>query len=302
MIADMPIQKAAVGSAVASDDRIFFGSSDGHLYAMRWTDPRTNVAVMLWRVMSGGPPSGAPVLINQGDDLVFASQGGSVYSCTAPTKILNWRAQTNGPIIAQVAVDGPGVFAASADRSLYRFNLISGAQEWRARFPEPLNDGPVVTGGIVFQYCAGEGIIALDAERGEPLWQQREARQFVCRGIEHVVLITELRELLKVDVNSGNVRARVRLPSNAVTVTNVHDDTIYLVSHAGSVFCAKPSGTPHLTPEQMAVARRELRDPDPRPSGARAVEMPPRRPDEPGVIDPADPLRSPGDRGEQSPE
>ncbi|MCB9867025.1 MAG: PQQ-binding-like beta-propeller repeat protein [Phycisphaerales bacterium] len=297
IVADMPLEMATSCSAVAADDRIYFGSSDGHFYAMRWTDPRTNRAVQLWRVIAGGPVTSDPVLVNNNDDIIFASQGGSVYDCTAVGKILNWQARTGGPIIGNIAVDGPGVFAASADRSLYRYNLISGALEWRSRFPEPLNEGPTVSGGVAFQYCRGEGLTALDAQSGDVLWKRIEGRRFVCRGVDYAMILDNTNTLLRVDINTGEVKGHARLPKTAVPVTNVHDNTIYLAANSGSVFCAKPSGTPYLTPAQLSEARRVLRAQQGEAGGDRDTQPPPRRPEEPALVDPNDPLRSASDKG-----
>jgi outer membrane protein assembly factor BamB len=144
VIADMPIDRAVAGAGVITGSRLYFGSADGHLYCMNWTDPRTNSAVLIWRVMAGGPVTGRPLLVNNDDDLIFASQGGSVFCCTAAQKVLNWRARTGGPIIGEIALDGPGVFVAGTDRSLYRFNALSGTREWRLRFSRTAQPG---TGG-----------------------------------------------------------------------------------------------------------------------------------------------------------
>lgn len=301
IVADMPLEMATSSSAVASDDRIYFGSSDGMFYAMRWTDPRTNRAVQLWRVIAGGPVSSAPVLVNNNDDIVFASQGGSVYNCTAVGKILNWQARTGGPILGDIAVDGPGVFVASTDRSLYRFNLIGGGEEWRMRFPEPLSEGPVAAGGVVFQYCRGEGMTAIDAQTGKPLWQLREGRSFVCRGVDYAILTDVENSLVRVNINTGEVRTRVRMPGIAVAVRNTRDATIYLAANNGSVFCAKPSGTPYMTPEQLNAARREVRTQPGGPGAAEEAAPPARRAPEPGILDPSDPLRSPSDAPAPSP-
>ncbi|MCB9849922.1 MAG: PQQ-binding-like beta-propeller repeat protein [Phycisphaerales bacterium] len=300
VIADMPLELAATGSAVVSGERMFLGSADGHLYAMLWTDPRTSAAVRLWRVMAGGPVTGAPVLVNNGDDLIFASQSGSVYCCTSAAKILNWQTPTGGPIMGDIVVDGPSVFVASTDRSLYRLDAISGSRRWRLRFPEPLNEGPIVTGGLAFQYCEGEGITAVDAESGEKLWQVPEARGFVCRGIDHVLLVTADNDLLKIDSENGKTLARVDLPTNVVPVTNTRDDTIYLASHQGSLLCAKPAGTPHLTPQELSDARRVLHKPANAKGSAAEIEPPPHRAPEKPWIDPDDPLRSPSDKGGDS--
>ena len=50
--------------------------------------------------------------------LLFASQGGTVYSCRAADKALNWAFTAGGPILGDPAVDERGVYVASTDRSL----------------------------------------------------------------------------------------------------------------------------------------------------------------------------------------
>jgi outer membrane protein assembly factor BamB len=295
VIADMPIDRAVAGAGVITGSRLYFGSADGHLYCMNWTDPRTNSAVLIWRVMAGGPVTGRPLLVNNDDDLIFASQGGSVFCCTAAQKVLNWRARTGGPIIGEIALDGPGVFVAGTDRSLYRFNALSGTREWRLRFPEPLNQGPVVNGGIVFQFCEGEGITAVDAENGEVLWQVADAQRFLCRGVDDALLVSRGGEIIQVAVATGKTLHRVKLPGNVMAVRNTTDDTLYLASNQGQVLCAKRIGTPHLTPQQLADARRTLHKPVDAPQTAAEIEPPPRRAVESGILDPDDPLRSPSD-------
>jgi len=297
IVADMPLDRATSGSAVVAGERIYFGSADGHFYAMTWSDPRTKSAVFSWRVRAGGPVVGTPVLVSNADDVIFAAQSGSVYCCTTAAKIFNWEARTNGPITTDFVVEGPGVYVASADRSLYRFDALSGAQRWRARFPEPLDTPPVVSGGIVFQYCLGSGVTALDAESGEVLWQVGDALRFVCRGVDDVILDTGRGRLLKVDAVKGDIRAAVPFSSVALPATNPRDNTLYVASHTGVVLCAKPAGTPYLTSQQLSEARRIIHQPPAPEQEAEAVQPPRRRAPEPGVIDPDDPLRSPSDRG-----
>ena len=152
-----------------------------------------------------------------------------------------------------------------------------------------------MAGRTVFQYCPGEGITALDADSGEVLWKNPEAEHFCCRNIDHVYLATGDHRLLVIDANSGQTEGRIRLPRDVVGVRNTRDETLYLASANGRVLCGKPAGTPHLTPAQLATARRELYGRSAPPETAEPMREVQKRGAAEGVIDMDDPLRSPTD-------
>ncbi len=295
LIADMPIKKATTCPPVADATRIYFGSADGYFYSMIWNDPRTVSAIEFWKVIAGGPTTSRPYLINENNDLVFASQGGYVFNCTAVGKILNWRFEAEGPIFGDIAVVDSGTYVASIDRSLYRISTDSGLRRWRVRFPQPLDRGPLVAGRTVYQYCTGEGITALNADDGDTLWQVRDAVDVAAVAIDHVFLIGADESVLKVRMNDGQVVARVAMPRDVVPLRNIDGDTLYFASVDGDALCAQPVGKPHLTPEELAVARRAMRKArtDRDDTGADQPEF-----DQPardrGGIDPKDPLRDDG--------
>jgi outer membrane protein assembly factor BamB len=284
---------ASVGSAVvAHGGSLFFGSSDGHLYSMVWNDPRTHEAIFNWKVMAGGPVGATPHLVNGGEDLVFASQNGSVFNCTAGQKILNWDYQADGAIEGEIAVDPESVYVASSDRSLYRLDMASGAPRWRVRFPEPLHVGPVVIGNMVFQYCDTQGVSGIDAETGKVLWNVGSARNVVCRNGDKVI-VSAGTQLQLVATDSGAVLETVTLPTHTRALLNTEDETLYAVSRLGTVLCAKPQGHPYLTPEVVALAKRELHSPLALEAGEEGEsELKPRSPNRSEVLDWDDPLRS----------
>ncbi len=284
---------ASVGTAVVGlGSSLFFGSSDGHLYSMVWNDPRTVEAIFSWKAMAGGPVGATPHLVNGGEDLVFASQSGSVFNCTANQKILNWDFQVDGAIEGEIAVDAESVYVSSTDRSLYRLDMVSGVPRWRVRFPEPLHHGPVVIGNMVFQYCDTQGVSAIDAETGKVLWSASAARNVASRSGDRVI-VSAGTQLQQVAADTGEVLETVTLPSHTRAVLNTQDETLYIVSRLGTVFCAKPKGHPYLTPEVVALAKRELHHQPEVDAGADAeAELQPRSPKRSEVIDWDDPLRS----------
>jgi outer membrane protein assembly factor BamB len=294
-IADMQLDRATGGPAVADANAIYFGSLDGHMYSMVWNDPRTETAIFKWKALAGGPVTSMPALVNNGDDLVFASQGGSVFSCTAAAKVLNWVYETEGPITGDVVVDGTGTYVASTDRSLYRLDTMSGVRRWRVRFPKSLNEGPTVASNTVYQYCDGEGVTALNADTGQKLWNNPEARKFVCRSAERVYFVTADHRLLAVDAADGRMLRTAALRTGAVPIRNPHDDTIYFATARGNVLCAKPIGTPYLTAAQIERARRELYKPPAAAGNAGETKDGPKPPSPDNRVDVKDPLKSKSD-------
>ncbi len=284
---------ASVGTSVlAQGSTLYFGSSDGHLYSMLWDDPRKNEAIFLWRAMAGGPVGATPYLVNAGEDLVFASQSGSVFNCTSGQKILNWDFSAGGAIEGEIAVDPENVYVASSDRSLYRLDMVSGVPRWRVRFPEPLHTGPVVIGNMVFQYCDTQGVAGIDVETGKTLWTVGGTKGVVCRTGDRVILSAD-EELKLVAADTGEVLESVVMQPHTRALQNTQDDTLYMVSRLGTVFCAKPKGHPYLTPEVVALAKRELHQPPVVEEAADDdAELKPRLPKRSEVLDWDDPLRS----------
>jgi outer membrane protein assembly factor BamB len=235
-----------------------------------------------------------PVLVNEGRDIIFAGQGGTVYNCTRLAKLLNWQFSTEGDQLADLTVDESGVYVASTDRSLYRLDPASGAPRWRVRFPEPLQDPPQVAGPVVYQYCVGEGVVALEVDTGNLMWRINEARAVIGQNPDFVLLADGGR-ILKVAAKTGELLASVALQSEARPVAQVEGDMIYIVTRRGAVVAAHPEGSPHLTPAQIAQARRELHR---RPQTEETVEdeEPPAPPPADEIIDRDDPLRSRSDR------
>jgi len=297
VVVHLPLRLSAGGSAVGFGSSIYLGSQDGHVYAMLWDDPRAPTGVFRWKVMAGGPVTATPVLINDGDELLFASQGGSVFCCTTAAKILSWPQpfKAGGPILGNICVDDAATYLSSTDRSVYRIDTFSGVKRWRARFPDPLYTGPVVFGGLVYQYSRDAGFTAIDAETGKIVWQNSRGRDFLCRGDKHVYVSDVGQGLLKIDVETGTAVAGIEVREGTLAVCNLVDDTIYLISDRGRMICAKPTGTPPLNPADITRAHRELR----RSSRLTQTEeetpaavVPHREQD---VIDRNDPLRSKSD-------
>jgi outer membrane protein assembly factor BamB len=259
-VADVHVQVSPATAAVADESVIYFGSDDGHFYAMVWNDPRSpKRAVQRWTVMTGGPVTTSPFPANDGEDLVFASQRGMILCCSL-YKDLRWQYATGGPILGELFVEGRQTYAASTDRSVYRLDTLTGQLRWRTRLPDPLRTGPVIAGGVVYQYCPDQGIVAIDAESGDVLWNAPGMQMLLARQPARTILFGPESGLTVVD-EAGRPQASARLPRGLLPVTNRTDDAVYLVSPSGAVICAKPVNSPALSPADLSVAADNLRRP-----------------------------------------
>lgn len=253
--------ESAVGSpAVGYDDVLLIGGADGRFYSLRFDHPRAREPFRQWAVEVDGRVTAAPVLYAR-DMLLFASQGGVVYSCRAADKTLNWVFRADGPITGDPAVDESGVYVASLDRSLYRLHLSSGRVIWRVRLPQPLDEGPVVTAHTVYQYCPGHGLSAIDADTGREKWRSDNARALLAHTRDGDIVFTSDHRLEVVNHDSGHVRHSIEAPANTGTVSNRNDDAVYLLGRDGRVLCARLASVPYLRRQQVLAARQQLNRP-----------------------------------------
>jgi outer membrane protein assembly factor BamB len=292
-LAEFGVEFPAGSPAVGDDKMLYLGSADGHMYALRWDyvreDPIYGRPVHVWRAATKGPIRSQPVF--DGWNLLYASEGGDIYSCVAYKGVKNWSRDTLGPIFGSLVLDQNTFYAASADRSLYRLDAKNGDQLWRLRLPMPLDEGPLLAGRLLFQPIPGPegGISAVDADTGGLLWHHADARSFVARDGDVVYLLKNDGEhLLAVDAGTGQPKRSVAIYGTKIVVPNPISDAIYLVSSTNRAACVRPARVPYLTLKDLAAVRARLH------KGTESEET-----EEPAPLDQAndrapaeDPLRS----------
>jgi outer membrane protein assembly factor BamB len=284
---------AAGSTAVAYDHMLFIGSADGRFYSLVIDLQGRLEPFKRWEVLAGGPVTAAPVLYDY-DMLLFASQSGTVYSCRAPDKALNWTFRAGGPVIGDPFVDESGVYVASMDRSLYKLRLGTGRVLWRVRMPRPLDEGPIVAGQTVFQHCLGHGLSAIDVSSGREKWRKPDGRSFVAHSRNGDMILTHGRRLELTDSESGDVL--YVLDAHAVTgvASNTRDAAAYLLAKDGRILCARLADVPYLRHQQVLAARGQLNSPPTRAESAMGrTRTTGAREDESAV---RDPFRSRRDR------
>lgn len=242
------------GTAPVSDgERIFVGGLDQRIYAFEIGNPYRG-----WKAVTAGPIVSTPTLFQE--ILYLASSDGSIYACTAPNKRLHWAAPASlyGSVTADLVVDGNGVYVACQDRSLYLLDLLFGRTRWRARFPGPLYEPPVLTDELAFQYCPGDGVSAVEiAQLGideRIRWKAPRGRRLLTQDEQGAALLGLDQNLLFVRVADGKVLHEVAAPGMTLGDASLATPAIYMASTDGRVFCARPENVPLVTAQEVREA------------------------------------------------
>lgn len=166
-------------SPVLAGGRVYFGSGDGHVYAV---DAATGAVA--WSAETGGRVRSTPAVH---DGRVYVgSADGVVYAFDAADGSAVWRHETEGAgldsgafgydrrtIQSSPAVADGRLFVGARDGRLYALDADTGERLWRS--PERIswvNGAPAVSNGVVYAATSDQQFVqAVDAGTGEERWR-----------------------------------------------------------------------------------------------------------------------------------
>jgi outer membrane protein assembly factor BamB len=277
----------AVG-VVGDSTSLYGGGSNGYLYCYQWVNRFGFEPVELWRLATGAKVTTTPVLRN--GVLYFGTQKGHVVSCSALDKAYGWSVRLEDGVVGDLAVDAGRVYAASSDRSLYGIHRGTGSIVWRARFPKPLEEGPVLKGAMLYQRCADLGLSAVDARDGMIQWTHPDAVAFLAESQGEVAMLRRGGGVDVVDAATGEIVRSIDTGPVRAAAVNTDDDALYLGYSDGRLVSLRMKESPYLRKQEVEAARALLNRQPPAPgtgASASAPAMPRETPD---------PLRSHVDR------
>ncbi|MEE9294465.1 MAG: PQQ-binding-like beta-propeller repeat protein [Phycisphaerae bacterium] len=246
----------AGGGAVADGFLMYVGSAGGEFYTLRWLcDPRC-IPLTRAHVDVNGVITSQPIAAF--GRIYFTTSVGEVYCVEPGGKVLRWAYATGGEVSSGIQVDDSGVYVASTNRRLYVLDPDTGRRIRSYRFPGPLFDRPAVVQRTCYQYCPPDGLFAFDVDTRRRLWVRPDAREFVARAAENLVLLTTTGDLMFAENQTGQVRGILDLPEDVIAVTNTRDNVLYLVGRDGGLLCAKPTGFDYLRRDTVTTARARL--------------------------------------------
>ena len=156
-----------IGGLVVTREMVYFGASDGKVYALDAVDGHK-----LWDYPSEGKFWSTPAV--SGDTIFIGGFDRKLYAINAADGSEKWVFETEGTIVSTPVVSGGTVYVGSFDRHVYAVDATSGEQVWR--YPaseEEVNTPigwfwatPVVHNGEVYAPNLDGRVYVLDAASG----------------------------------------------------------------------------------------------------------------------------------------
>lgn len=247
------------------DNFIYVGTIDGsvwgydlqqvrHLYP-RGMLPQWTIRSRLWNFQTPDLIISPP--IPQGDNVVFASRRGIVYSLVGENKQLRWQLEAGNEIETPLGHSGERIFVADRNARMLCVNIESGAVQWTFAAGAAIKQQPRVVGNDVYVVPHREGLTSIAVNSGGVNWQQTQATAFVTATDAHVYARDHGGNLLILDRETGQVKSSINLRQFPLQVSNDRTDRIYLASTTGTVIALREIGSEypvyHLHPERRPI-------------------------------------------------
>ncbi len=151
--------------------RVFVGSSDHGLYALRAND-----GSVIWRFETLGVVQSEPRYDPQLDVVYFGSHDGALYCVRARDGGLVFRFMTGAEVSRQPALGGEMLYVANGADQLFALDRRTGAQRWTVHRTSALGmeiagyAGPTLDHGKVYMAYSDGHVVAYDAKDGAERW------------------------------------------------------------------------------------------------------------------------------------
>lgn len=246
------------GSPPVSDGaRIYLGGIDQKIYAF-FPDQDFE----LWKARANGAITSRPALF--GDHLFFAGEDGRVFACVAANKSFYWRTGGMGSITADLAADENGVYVATLDNALILLDPTLGGRRWRTRFTGALYEPPVITPATAFQYCAEDGVVAINTGtigvEQRVRWTLPRGRQALTVEDKLVYLLSSDESLIVVGLDDGHLVHTIPAAGFTIPMASPGELALYIASKDGRIFCARKRGVPAVRADDVRAALNSPED------------------------------------------
>jgi outer membrane protein assembly factor BamB len=231
---------------------------------------------VLWKNDLEAPVSGA---VGAGYGLVLlGTLKGEVIALDSSSGEEKWRARVTSEVLAAPAVNGDVVLVQTQDDRLIAFDADTGSQRWIfENTPAVLTlrgtGSPVLTNRLAIAGLSTGKVIALDAQRGIPVWEQRVAIPQGRSELERVVDIDGGLLLSGGTLYAVSYQGRVAamdLENGRILWQREASSSVGVAQGFGNVYVSQASGTVEGIDERSssalwsndALARRQLSAPE----------------------------------------
>ncbi len=223
--------------------RVFIGSADRGLYALRAYDGET-----LWRFETLGVVQCEPLYDPQYDIVYFGSHDGALYAVRARDGTLLWRFSSGAEVSRRPVIGGPDgsvLFVANGADQLFALERATGKQVWTVHRTPALgmeiaaHAGPAYDGESVYMAYSDGHVAAYDPKDGAERWAP-------------VDLSAEAEQSL------GDAPRYLDVDTTPIVDDQPGGKVVYVASYAGGVFALDAKSGARVWMNDKAVGATEL--------------------------------------------
>lgn len=242
-------------AAVVAEERVYFGSADGHLYALDAADGR-----LRWKYRTRGAIAASPAVSST--TTVVSSRDQFIHAVDTETGQARWRFEMQPPLpsepdweyfAAAPVIVGDRVFAGSSDGHLYVLNLADGKLLWSFATRGRIRTAGLVQDGVVYQPSNDGFVYVLSAANGALQWKfmtesatLERGTNFARQGIytpptlQDGLLVFGARDgrTYAVDVATQKEKWSFKYNTTWAMATTVDDGTVFVGWSINNIFCA----------------------------------------------------------------
>jgi eukaryotic-like serine/threonine-protein kinase len=177
-----------IGSPAIANGKVFFGSTDGNLYAVNGES-----GAQQWKFETKSRIPSTPAVAD--GTVYFGAYDGIFYAVDASNGMVKWKFQTGGerrfagkhlhgvqPVsetmpdpfdcyLSSPVVWNGAVYFGSGDGNVYSLNAASGAVNWKFKTGDVVHASPAIADGVLFIGSWDSYFYALDASTGQEKWR-----------------------------------------------------------------------------------------------------------------------------------
>lgn len=172
--------------------------------------------------------------------VVFGTDAGNVISITVGKPERLWSFGAADSIVGPIVREKNALFFASKDTNVYKLNILTGKLVWKYQTGAVLENSPVVSEGVVYQYVRGKGLAAIDRKSGKGMWQLAKGADLLAEADGKAYVITSVGTLVVMDNKKAKQLYSINFAQVSRYVANVADSKIYIADRAGRIACLKP--------------------------------------------------------------
>ena len=175
------IQSPIIGSPIADDSCIYFGSTNGVVYSLNKTGS------LKWKFVTGAPIRSTPCFNKE--KIYVLSGDGNVYCINKSSGKMIWYFQSLTGFIGDTQHDfadyyqssptlyKDALFFGSGDGNIYSIDANTGSLNWKYATGGNVHTMPAVSGNKVFAGSFDGSLYALNSNNGELLWKFKSVGQ-----------------------------------------------------------------------------------------------------------------------------